>query len=67
MLLAMVATPVSAADWPTFKAGQWTFERTMSGAAAPRDKMSTSECTDPTADQKVQQTMLTKAGASSRP
>ena len=67
MLLAMVATPISAADWPTFKPGQWRFERTMSGAGAPTDKVSTTECTDPTADQKEQQAMLTKAGCQFTP
>lgn len=67
MLLATGTAPASAADWPTFKPGQWTFERTMDGAGAPRDKISTTECTDPTADQKEQQAMLTKAGCQFTP
>ena len=67
MLLLVAIAPVSAADWPTFKPGQWTFERTMNGAGAPRDKISTTECTDPTADQKEQQVMLTKAGCQFTP
>ena len=67
MLLLVGIAPLSAADWPTFKPGQWTFERTMEGAGAPRDKVSTTECTDPTADQKEQQAMLTKAGCQFTP
>jgi hypothetical protein len=67
MLLLVGIAPVSAADWPTFKPGQWTFERTMDGAGAPLDKVSTTECTDPTADQKEQQAMLTKAGCQFTP
>jgi hypothetical protein len=67
LLLLVGIASVSAADWPTFKPGQWTFERTMNGAGAPRDKISTTECTDPTADQKEQQAMLTKAGCQFTP
>jgi hypothetical protein len=67
LLLAAGTAPASAADWPTFKPGQWTFERTMDGAGAPRDKISTTECTDPTADHKEQQAMLTKAGCQFTP
>jgi len=67
MLLLVGIAPVSAADWPTFKPGQWSFERTMSGAGAPQEKVSTTECTDPTADQKEQQAMLTKAGCQFTP
>ena len=67
MLLLAGIAPVSAADWPTFKPGQWSFERTMDGAGAPRDKIATTECTDPTADQKEQQAMLTKAGCQFTP
>ena len=66
LLLAGIA-PASAADWPTFKPGQWTFERTMTGTGAVRDKISTTECTDPTADQKEQQALLSKAGCQFTP
>lgn len=51
-----------AADWPKFKPGEWTYERVMSGTGATPDKVSTTECSDPTADQKEQRDMLTKAG-----
>lgn len=67
MLLLVGAGSASAADWPTFKPGQWTFERTMDGTGAPRDKISTTECADPVADQKEQQAMLTKAGCQFTP
>ena len=58
----------TAADWPRFKAGHWTFEREMSGTGATPDRLSTTECTDPTEDQREQREMLTKAGCEfSRP
>jgi len=66
--LMACAVPIAvAADWPTFKPGQWTFDRTMTGADAPARKVSASECTDPTADQKEQQAMLAKAGCQFTP
>jgi len=61
-LMVSAAPTALAADWPTFKPGQWTFDRTMTGTGAAPQKVSTSECTDPTADQKAQQTMLAEAG-----
>ena len=65
-LMACTVPIAQAADWPTFKPGNWTFDRTMTGEGAAAKKVSTSKCTDPTADQKEQQAMLAKAGASSR-
>lgn len=66
--LIACAVPVAlAADWPTFEPGQWTFNRTMTGAGAAPQKVSTSKCTDPTADQKAQQAMLAKAGCQFTP
>ena len=61
-LLAFSTSIAAAADWPTFKPGRWTFERTMTATGSTPEKVSRTECTDPTADQKDQQTMLTKAG-----
>jgi hypothetical protein len=52
----------AAADWPVFKPGQWRFERTMQGSEPAPQKVSTTECLDPTADQKAQRDMLAKAG-----
>lgn len=66
--LMACAVPIAlAADWPTFKPGHWTFDRTMTGTGAAAQKVSTSECTDPTADQKTQQAMLAKAGCQFTP
>ncbi len=66
--LMACAVPIAlAADWPAFKPGQWTFDRTMTGTGATPQKVSTSECTDPTADQKEQQAMLAKAGCQFTP
>lgn len=67
LLLAFASTPASGADWPTFKPGQWSFERTMSGTNAKDDKVSTTECTDPTADHKEQQALLASAGCKFTP
>jgi len=61
-LTTLAASIALAADWPTFKPGRWTFERTMSGPGSKSDKVSRTECADPTADQKEQQGMLAKAG-----
>ncbi len=61
LLVCAIPTAV-AADWPTFKPGQWTFDRTMTDSDAAPRKVSASQCTDPTADQKKQQAMLAKAG-----
>jgi hypothetical protein len=68
-LIALSTSIVLAADWPTFKPGDWTFERTMTGTDAQSmpDKLSHTECTDPTADQKAQQAMLAKAGCEFSP
>ena len=66
--LMACAVPIAlAADWPTFKPGQWTFDRTMTDMGAAPQKVSTSECTDPTADQKAQQAMLAEAGCQFTP
>ena len=56
-----------AADWPAFKPGQWTFERTMTGVGAPPKPIVRTDCTDPTADQKKQRDMLAKSGCQFTP
>jgi hypothetical protein len=66
-LMACAVPIAQAADWPTFKPGHWTFDRTMTGEGAAAEKVSTSDCTDPTADQKKQQAMLAKAGCQFTP
>jgi len=55
-----------AADWPVFKPGQWQFERTMEGDGPPQ-KVSTTECMDPTAEQQKQRATLTRAGCQFSP
>jgi hypothetical protein len=59
---AFLATLAVAADWPSFKPGLWQFERTMSSAGKPPEKVSTTDCMDPTAEQAEQRSMLSKAG-----
>jgi hypothetical protein len=66
-LLAASVGTATAADWPTFKPGNWTFDRTMTGPGPTSEKLSRTECTDPTADQKEQQVMLTEAGCKFTP
>ena len=66
-LLTLSTSIALAADWPTFKPGSWTFDRTMTGVGAAPKRVSTSKCTDPTADQKAQQAMLAKAGCQFTP
>jgi len=66
-LMACTVPIAQATDWPAFKPGHWTFDRTMTGEGAAAKKISTSECTDPTADQKKQQAMLAKAGCEFTP
>ena len=56
-----------ATDWPAFKPGQWRFERTMDGTGPTPQKISKTECVDPTADQKAQRDMLAKAGCKFSP
>lgn len=56
-----------AADWPAFKPGQWQFERTIEGMGPTPQKVSRTECVDPTAEQAVQRGKLTKAGCTFSP
>jgi hypothetical protein len=58
---------VVAADWPSFKPGQWQLERTMESAGKTPEKVSLSECFDPTAEQAKQRAMLSKAGCQFSP
>ena len=61
--LVLFSTSIAvAADWPAFKPGNWTFERTISGEGPTPRKVSSTRCTDPTADQKAEQAKLAKAG-----
>jgi hypothetical protein len=66
-LLLGVVPLATAADWPIFKAGIWTFERTLRGLGPGTDKVSRTECADPTVDQKAQQEILAKAGCQFTP
>jgi len=66
-LIVCAASLALAADWPTFKAGNWTFERTMTGTGPAPEKVSRTECVDPTADQNQQRAALSKAGCQFTP
>lgn len=58
-----------ADDWPTLRAGMWEFSRTVETTATPGKPQSfqTKNCTNPSADIKRQNEMLTKAGCSFSP
>lgn len=66
-LLALSTSIALAADWPTFKPGNWTFDRTLTPTGSTPEKISRTDCTDPTADQKAQRAMLAKAGCQFTP
>jgi hypothetical protein len=66
-LLTLLASVALAADWPTFKPGNWTFDRTLTPTSSTPEKISRTECTDPTADQKAQRAVLAKAGCQFTP
>ncbi len=66
-LLALSTSIALAADWPTFKPGNWTFDRTLTPTGSTPEKVSRTECTDPTADQQAQRAMLAKAGCQFTP
>jgi opacity protein-like surface antigen len=66
-LATLLASTALAADWPTFKPGNWTFDRTITGMDPAPKKVSITECIDPTADQKSQQARLGKAGCKFTP
>jgi hypothetical protein len=61
------SSPAFAADWPVFKPGQWQFDRTIESKGAKPQKISKTECIDPTADQKAQRDMLKQAGCEVSP
>ena len=66
-LLAFSTSSALAADWPVFKPGNWTFDRTLTPTGSLPEKVSRTDCTDPTADQKAQRAMLAKAGCQFTP
>ena len=66
-LMAILSPIAQAADWPSFKAGNWSFERTISGMDGMPNKVSRTECTDPASDQESQRAMLEKSGCKLTP
>jgi len=59
---AALAATAHAVDWPVFKPGLWTFERSRATAGSTRDKVTRTECADPTVDQQAEIDRLTEAG-----
>ena len=66
-LLTTVSAVSSAADWPSFKAGNWSFERTMPGMDGKPMNISQTECADPTSDQASLRALLQKSGCTFTP
>jgi hypothetical protein len=66
-LLTLSTSVALAADWPTFKPGNWTFDRTLTPTGSTPKKISRTDCTDPTADQKAQRAMLARTGCQFTP
>jgi len=67
VLALSAAGAVSAADEPTFRPGMWHFERSMDGKDGKPKKVETTECIDPTLNQRKQVEMLTRAGCKFEP
>ncbi len=68
VLIALGATGIAAAaDAPTFRPGMWQFVRSMDGKGGKPEKVETTECLDPTVNQKKQVEMLTRAGCKFEP
>lgn len=69
-LAALAASGISlalAADWPSFRPGQWQFDRTMEGAGKEPQKVTETRCVDPTADQQSMRDKLTRIGCTFSP
>ena len=66
-VLTLAAPGALAADWPVFKPGQWTFDRTMTTQGSAPVKVSRTACADPTAEQRSQRAMLAKSGCQFTP
>lgn len=61
--LFTVATPLAlAAEWPSFEPGQWQIERSMDGMGSANQKISRTQCMDPTADLAAQRQQLSGSG-----
>ena len=64
VLCAAAPAAALAADWPVFKPGMWHIERSMEGMAVgpTAQKITRTECMDPTADLASQRAMLGNSG-----
>jgi hypothetical protein len=66
--LALQLGVAMAEDLPVLRQGMWEFSRTMeAGGNGKPQVIATKKCTDPSADMKLQNAMLTKAGCSFSP
>lgn len=66
-LLAPAAPAAAADDWPKLRQGLWQFDRTIDGMGPSPQKVSRTECLDPTANFRSQQQQLTRAGCTFTP
>jgi hypothetical protein len=67
-LIALVAAPVVAQDWPRLRQGMWEITRTMQapGEGAPR-VVPVKKCMDPSTDWQAQNARMSKAGCTFSP
>lgn len=61
------AAPLPAQDWPVLRQGRWQFDRTIEGMGPAPQKVSRTECIDPTANFRRQQEQLARAGCTVTP
>jgi hypothetical protein len=61
------AAAAAAEDWPVLRQGRWQFDRTIEGMGPSPQKVSRTECIDPTANFRRQQEQLAKAGCTFTP
>jgi hypothetical protein len=67
-LVAAMATPLVAQDWPRLRQGMWDITRTIQapGGGAPKI-VPVKKCMDPSADWQAQNARLSKAGCTFSP
>jgi len=68
LVVAALAVPVGAQDWPVLRQGMWDITRTIQppGGGAPRT-VPVKRCMDPLADWQAQNARLQKAGCTFSP
>ncbi len=66
-LLVCGSSATLAADWPTFKPGNWQYDHTIEKKGVNPQTFSTTRCIDPTTDMQAQRENLKRAGCEIKP